>query len=147
MELDRFSRIVASYGAREARWPEAERSAARELLEASPEARRLLREAARTDDMLDAFVVAADPPQLARLRARIRHAPGPSRLDRLLDWLMPGPGSSAKRIWRPVAAACMPLLLGLGIGFLSGGENGDELTVLEELQLLAITEEETRFDE
>ena len=44
-------------------------------------------------------------------------------------------------LWRPTAAAIMPLLLGIAIGFLFTDDSDYELTDNEELQLLAITEE------
>jgi len=53
MTLDRFAALVDAYGASPARWPEGERAAAVELMQASAEARRLAEEADRLDRLLD----------------------------------------------------------------------------------------------
>lgn len=59
MRLERLKAIIEAYGAHAARWPEAEREAVLDFLNANPEARAWLAEARALDDMLDA-VKAAD---------------------------------------------------------------------------------------
>lgn len=56
MSLERFRRLVDSYGAESARWPAEEREAALLLAEGSGEARRLREEARRLDFLLDRWV-------------------------------------------------------------------------------------------
>jgi hypothetical protein len=68
MDLARLSAMVDAYGAQASRWPQAERTAALQLLAESAAARALLESAAALDRALDEFVVAPPDPQL---RARI----------------------------------------------------------------------------
>ena len=53
VDLARLKQLLAAYGADPARWPESERTEARNLLAGSPEARQELREAAGLDALLD----------------------------------------------------------------------------------------------
>ena len=65
----------------------------------------------------------AAPRALAR---RIVHAlPSQSRWQRFLDWLLPADRES--RLWRPAAAALLPLALGFALGFGSGTQDQDPL--------------------
>lgn len=109
MSAARFAALAEAYGASIARWPAAERGAARDFRAAAPaETARLLAEAAALDRMLDEWTapgMAADLP--SRLAARAR--PGAiGRMRRLLQW--PGP------IWQPAGAFAAALMLGLGLG-------------------------------
>ncbi|MGB6308684.1 MAG: hypothetical protein WBF89_12930, partial [Steroidobacteraceae bacterium] len=78
--MRRFRALIDSYGADLRRWPDSDRPPAQLLLEALPEARRLLDEARRLDEKIaaaaarqDAELWAKDEPDaaLARLRDRI----------------------------------------------------------------------------
>jgi hypothetical protein len=79
MRLSRFVDMLAIYGARAERWPEA--AAAQHLLAESREARAALAEAARVDRALDGFAPPVDPAVTARLRntvrARVARIPAP----------------------------------------------------------------------
>lgn len=59
MSTQRLEELLDAYGAREDRWPEDARAAARSLLERSPEARAALERAAHLDTLLDALPVEA----------------------------------------------------------------------------------------
>lgn len=95
MKLERFSEILAAYGADAERWPAGERSAAEALLAASPEARaaradtrgldRLLDELPVPQTELDATVVAARA--IAQSQDRARGRAGMNRRGWL--WLAP----------------------------------------------------------
>ncbi len=80
MTKDRFTAILAAYGANPARWPEAEREAALAFLAANPRAVRLA-EAAQTDAWLDMLTAAdqvhdgADLALHGRAMARLTSAP------------------------------------------------------------------------
>lgn len=93
MTPDRFAALADAYGGSLDRWPAAERDAAHAHLEARPEARALLAQAARLDDALAGWTV---PGPGAALAARImasathRHA----RRHRLRLWLS-GLGTAA----------------------------------------------------
>jgi hypothetical protein len=72
MTLLRFGELVEAYGAELARWPDVERRRAEQLLEREPAAALQLAEAARLDDLLDAYEAA---PVTPALRARVLEAP------------------------------------------------------------------------
>ena len=106
MTLDRFAALVDAYGASPARWPEGERAAAVELMQASAEARRLAEEADQLDRLLDT-------PQTAPVTRALQ--------DRILAALAgdaPAPRGSRITLgrWLPAGAVACSLLLGLAIG-------------------------------
>lgn len=73
----RLTQILEAYGSEPARWPEGERAAAMQCLQAHPEAAALLEQAAQLDGMLDSWLVPAPTP---RLRASIlAQVPAPRR--------------------------------------------------------------------
>jgi len=79
MTLSRFLDMLAIYGARTERWPDA--AAAQRLLAESPEARAALSEAGRVDRALDGFAPRIDADAMARLRntvqRRVARLPAP----------------------------------------------------------------------
>ena len=113
-----FEDALDRYGHQVHEWPEDLRRGAEALLESSPAARALLAEAVQLDAALDvAFAAPALPAGLAtRIAARAE------RRDFWLDWLV----AFLMRPWRPVVAACLPLLLGFALG-LGGTEDTADL--------------------
>jgi hypothetical protein len=108
MSLTRFGALVEAYGGELARWPEAEQTAARTLLEREPEAQRLLSEALSLDGLLGAYEV-AEP--LPRLRAKVLEVPiAAERSKRRFGW----------RLAWAVAASTL-------IGVVSGAYSASEL--------------------
>ena len=113
MTLEEFSRLLDTHGADLARWPDAQRDAARRLCEASPAARGQWMAARRLDMLLAAGrAPAPDPARQARVvagaMARIR-----ARAEPLLDWRW--------LFTRPIGAAFAASLVagwlvGMGLG-------------------------------
>ena len=117
MTLDRFAALLEAYGADPARWPDAERAAARALLERSSEARMRRDAAAALDALLDRAataqpssalaerILARAParPKVIRLRARVVAAVGLAAAASLALWLTRQPG--AHRTLEPAAVA------------------------------------------
>ena len=117
MTLDRFAVLLDAYGADPARWPDAERAAARALLDRSSEARARRDAAAALDALLDRAatvepssalaerVLAQAPqrPKVIRLRARVVAAVGLAAAASLALWLTWRPG--AHRTLEPAAVA------------------------------------------
>lgn len=120
-----FEALLDRHGAASADWPAEVRSQALEMLKSSPEARRLHADAQRLDDALDDILPNVAPP--LGLRTRIV-ANAPQR-DAWLDWL-------TVRIWRPVALASLPLVL----GFAFGANFADDTTDLEDQLLVAFAD-------
>lgn len=88
LTLARFTELLDAYGAELTRWPELERPRAAELIDAQPQAAKLLAEAAQLDGLLDSYHT---PEPAPRLRARVLEVPlvaarGRRRLGFRLAW-------------------------------------------------------------
>lgn len=112
MRLTRFQRLLDAYGADYARWPAAERPAARALLMRDPRARSALEAARSLDRQLDGFA----PTRAPEASACVLHALV-SAAERQEGW-----GSAlgdfwfAFRDWPRVATLSAVTLLGLMVG-------------------------------
>lgn len=108
--LERLAQLLDAYGGEPARWPEAERESALQLIAADPRAEALQRTALELDGALDLHVlpVVAD----ARLRARVLEIPiRHPRDERAHGW-----STGKRRNWMFALFALTPCVL----GFLSG---------------------------
>lgn len=112
MTMERLKQLLDAFGAKPERWPDAERAAASALIEGSPEAQRLLRDAAALDRLLDEAETA---PVTRALEDRI--------LAGLPERMAPSGGVAAKasrawssRHWLPASALAASLVLGLAAG-------------------------------
>jgi hypothetical protein len=116
MTLERLARILEAYGADPARWPHAERDAARSLLDRSADARALRDAAAALDGLLDRAATAEPSPALAGrilaraprskvvwLRARVVTAVGLAAAASLALWLARRP--ETRQALEPAAVA------------------------------------------
>ncbi len=149
MNLEQFASVVETHGSKPSNWPENLRSACLKLVDANDSAQHLLEQHRQLEALLDEI----SPPSFAGLEARILQQALPpqpqSVLDSLLDWLIPD--SLGVQLWRPITAACLPLVFGIAIGnfFSFGIENSgtvleswdDELTLLSFNDLSSIAAE------
>jgi hypothetical protein len=105
--LDRFGADLAA-------WPHADAEGAEMLLVHSDAARKRHAEAIAVARLVTA-ALPSNGFDVARVRSSVlrRIAEPASRLDSLIDWLMPGGWTGA---WRPAAVALVPLVLGLSLG-------------------------------
>jgi hypothetical protein len=162
--LARFRTIVEAYGADRARWPDDERVAALSFAERSPEAKAILREAARLDRLLDRARGVEPSDGLLRAISAIpdQHpqtaAPGAGPA---LDAADARPELSGWRLWLPFDAAWKPALgaaaaclLGIvtGVATLEPATamSGAQVTVANAAETGAATagnEAETDFDD
>ena len=139
----RFTQLLTAYGADPARWPDAERAAARAFLQDNAEARVLLNEAVLLDQWLQSSAV--HRPAFSGLEARLLQRVLPAResglMDRLLTWLLPSSDLPLRQLWRPVAVACLPLAIGLLVGFqVELVPEAYATTVEEELYLISLSD-------
>lgn len=139
MQAETLRRLLDTYGADPARWPEEQRAAMHTALAAHPELAERRRQAADLDRWLDSYRVARFD-----LGERILAAVPETRLERLLHWLLPAqPGLW----WRPAMAAAMPLVLGVAIGL--GGTMAASTAPdwsAQEQALLGVTAGDTWYD-
>ena len=126
---ERFEALAQAHGGDVARWPPAERDAAATLMAAEPAfTQRLLADAGRMDEALDAFRFT--PASAGLAEAIVAHAPQRRRRPAWLSWLTPvGLGAG-------LAAACAAgLIVGVQVSDLpsasaetlaaSAGEDAD----------------------
>ena len=135
IDIQRFEQLLQSYGANADRWPTVERDAARALVQASSDARRLFDEAVQLDGILDS---AASPKPSAALAARIvsaaRRAPAwRQHLTNIAAEIWP-----FGRQWQAAAILASAAILGLALGTvpLPSTVAENELPIIEELALL-----------
>jgi anti-sigma-K factor RskA len=115
MTLQRLQALLAAYGAKPARWPQAERLAAQQLLLHHPAAAELQGSAQALDEFLDAWQSPAPPSHSAAasimqgLPARPVAVPSADPLwrwlERLMDW----------RVLSPALAAMLVAGIALGL--------------------------------
>ncbi|PCH61830.1 MAG: hypothetical protein COC19_04025 [SAR86 cluster bacterium] len=122
MNIEQFIRLLHSYGSELDAWPASLRNQARSLLSHSDNAKLELDQCKKLNSLLDLHT----PPEFPGLEARLLNQTLPDRakpsdqkpslasfIDGCLNWLMPDSGTL---LWRPVAAACMPLVFGVLLG-------------------------------
>ena len=142
MALDRFSEHLDRLGADLDQWPDSARQAAERLLDDSsaPEqllqANQLLEHARQLTDLFEALPATPASPELRRRILTGRRSDFWSAIG---DWLRAA-------LWRPLAAAAMPLVLGFAIGLFQQpvsvwlDAEGDEQNLADELSLMAFTD-------
>ena len=115
MKIDRFTQILEAYGTDQDNWPQDERYAARQLLQSSDECSAILESLSTLDDRLDEYLPRHPVVSSQRI---LESLPRPV-IDRIINWLIPDPGV---KLWRPLMAGSLPLVLGAIIGVSTLGE-------------------------
>lgn len=121
MTIERFKVLVEAYGANPARWPEAERAVAETFVNATPEAQRILAEAAALDHVLD---TASTAPVTRELEMRVlesftaKEARSPRRASwfpEVMPWTQAA-ALAASLVLGMVAGGALPVIAGVGEG-------------------------------
>lgn len=138
MNLQLFAELLETYGGDSRRWPVEQRDAALELLSREPEARQIMEAEIAFDLILDTHEVPVRTTDqlISNIEARIGADPVRNPVDKLIHWLFPDL-MTIRTALRPASIACVPVILGMMIGY--GNASSNELTVDEELALLAVT--------
>jgi hypothetical protein len=107
--MERLAELLDAYGAAPERWPEAERHAARQLVDGSLAARALYREAEALDRELD--VLPPEPPSALLVARVLAAAPRPARpWRRVLAVAVPLAAAAAVTLWLRTAESPAPRL-------------------------------------
>ncbi|MEQ8953214.1 MAG: hypothetical protein RL120_03710 [Gammaproteobacteria bacterium] len=123
MKLDQFTKLLPVYGPDLQRWPDTLGDSARLLLANDQQALALLEQEQKLAAMLDAVSVPDMPGLEHRVLSQALPPQPESRLDLLLNWLLPVDASG--QWWRPALAATVPLIFGVVLGnFFSFGVTG-----------------------
>jgi hypothetical protein len=140
MNLQRFTEILEAYGGDPNHWPEDERESALAFKSTNPQAMALVEETIALDQLLESLVVPeSDHAKLAR-EIQLQVANTSSPVDKFIRWLFP----ERRSLLRPAAVACLPVILGIMIGYQES--SSDELSLEEELALLAVTYQVDDFE-
>lgn len=115
LSFERFTELLAAYGARPELWPAAERQAALALRDASPEARTLFEAEARLDASFAALPEHELAPDFLR---RLNEVPVRAAQGR--------PWFSFRAAWIPVVSWAFAAVLGVGLGFTTEPFDTDE---------------------
>lgn len=114
MNLAQFTQVVETYGSKPSNWPEQTRSACMGFVSASTSAQAFLKQHQQLEAMLDQI----EAPSFAGLEDKIMRQQLPlqpvSAIDSLINWLLPNRVDLA--LWRPITAACLPLVFGIAVG-------------------------------
>lgn len=126
-----FKQLLATYGANPDRWPREYRAEAQAFLDnAEPSTLQIERQ---LDSLLDTEF---QPVDANRVRQQVISQLTPSFTETMTSWLTDG-------FWRPLAAACLPLFVGILIGGGTAGTTGEELALDEEIALMAMSDADT----
>lgn len=123
MNLNEFGNILEEYGSDRQNWPKSVREHCDYLLAHTVEAEALLAQHQRRETALELVLEQAKiqmvMPEFPGLEARVLNQtlpPQPRPLaDRLIEWLLPANPFSSQ-LWRPLTAACLPLVFGIVVG-------------------------------
>ena len=127
MDLATFSEYLDRFGSRFEHWPEDTEAAARLLLTDSKQAAQWLQQSQEGERLLGSLP--AEP---------VPGGPESRILDRLpLDIWQSMADWFSEALWRAVAVAAMPLLLGFGIGL--SQQSASEQLLADELSLLTLS--------
>ncbi len=121
MTLDDLEQLLDRYGSQPGSWPTELRQTALVLISRSTDAQQLLDHYSdsehKLDRLLDLLASQETVPEFPGLEVKVMHQQLPERsrplIDSLLDWLLPKSGFTGSKLWRPVVAACLPLLFGM----------------------------------
>ncbi|MDG2421212.1 MAG: hypothetical protein P8N40_05890, partial [Gammaproteobacteria bacterium] len=115
MKIEELTRIFENYGASPEGWPANKKIQIEELLKNEQKAKILKQEFYNLEKSLNQVYV----PDFAELEQHILKQDLPPRTDsffeKFLNWLFPA-GNNFKNLWRPAAAACIPLIFGATLG-------------------------------
>ena len=143
MDLDRFTKIVQSYGSVPVRWPEDERESAKQFLANSSEAKAMLAIEEPLDDLLmlaERKLVTHDSMETLRESVLIEISDSIPWIKRFFDWFTSDRRNSSFNFWRPTFAAALTLMAGIFIGVLVPADSDTALTTEQELYLLALSD-------
>lgn len=114
MNLEQFTQIVETYGSKPSNWPDHTRSAGLSFVSTNTSAQGLLKQHQQLESMLNTITV----PSFIDLESKIMRQQLPqqpvSTLDSLINWLLPN--RLGVELWRPITAACLPLVFGIAVG-------------------------------
>ena len=136
MNLKRFKKIVETWGSDPTRWPDDLRASALEFMSTEPDAYDAMNEAKSFDRLLDGYRLCEtqlDPLRLA-IEKRVSVGQYLAPVDQIIGCLFPRSGSLRTAL-RPLGMSCLLLISGIVLGYL--GSSGDDITLDEEIALLA----------
>jgi hypothetical protein len=142
MNLEKFTQVIEAYGSRPSNWPDPVKKACMSFLNAHASAQNLLEQHQRLESMLDEITAPSFPGLQSKVLSQQLPQQPVSALDSVINWLLPT--NLGLQLWRPVAAACLPLVFGIMVGnYFSFGVNNESVALEswdDELVLLSFND-------
>jgi hypothetical protein len=154
MNIQKFRKLLGAYGTNSEVWPSADKETALRFLDVDPEAKSVVAEFRRLDEILNADVVTESSTLKMNILKQIQSSnitgsdstssdTDTDLIARIWNWLAPQ-SNGALVIWRPAMVACIPLLAGIYLGTMMDTNNDENLLEWEEdIYVMGLVSENT----
>jgi hypothetical protein len=159
MNIQKFRKLIGAYGTNSEVWPSADKETALRFLDVDPEAKSVVAEFRRLDEILNADMVTESSTLKMNILKQIQSSnitgsdstsSDSTRSDtdtdliaRIWKWLAPQSNGTLV-IWRPAMVACIPLLAGIYLGTMMDTSNDENLLEWEEdIYVMGLVSENT----
>ncbi|MFT6437415.1 MAG: hypothetical protein ACJAVI_005489 [Candidatus Azotimanducaceae bacterium] len=154
MNIQKFRKLLGAYGTNSEVWPSADKETALRFLDVDPEAKSVVAEFRRLDEILNADVVTESSTLKMNILKQIQSSnitgsdstssdTDTDLIARIWNWLAPQ-SNGALVIWRPAMVACIPLLAGIYLGTMMDTSNDENLLEWEEdIYVMGLVSENT----
>lgn len=154
MNIQKFRKLLGAYGTNSEVWPSADKETALRFLDVDPEAKSVVAEFRRLDEILNADVVTESSTLKMNILKQIQSSnitgsdstssdTDTDLIARIWNWLAPQ-SNGALVIWRPAMVASIPLLAGIYLGTMMDTNNDENLLEWEEdIYVMGLVSENT----
>lgn len=154
MNIQKFRKLLGAYGTNSEVWPSADKETALRFLDVDPEAKSVVAEFRRLDEILNADMVTESSTLKMNILKQIQSSnitgsdstssdTDTDLIARIWNWLAPQ-SNGALVIWRPAMVACIPLLAGIYLGTMMDTSNDENLREWEEdIYVMGLVSENT----
>lgn len=159
MNIQKFRKLLGAYGTNSEVWPSADKETALRFLDVDPEAKSVVAEFRRLDEILNADMVTESSTLKMNILKQIQSSnitgsdstssdstssdTDTDLIARIWKWLAPQSNGTLV-IWRPAMVACIPLLAGIYLGTMMDTNNDENLLEWEEdIYVMGLVSENT----
>jgi hypothetical protein len=159
MNIQKFRKLIGAYGTNSEVWPSADKETALRFLDVDPEAKSVVAEFRRLDEILNADMVTESSTLKMNILKQIQSSnitgsdstssdstssdTDTDLIARIWKWLAPQSNGTLV-IWRPAMVASIPLLAGIYLGTMMDTSNDENLLEWEEdIYVMGLVSENT----
>jgi hypothetical protein len=159
MNIQKFRKLIGAYGTNSEVWPSADKETALRFLDVDPEAKSVVAEFRRLDEILNADMVTESSTLKMNILKQIQSSnitgsdstssdstssdTDTDLIARIWKWLAPQSNGTLV-IWRPAMVASIPLLAGIYLGTMMDTSNDENLREWEEdIYVMGLVSENT----